>query len=408
MANLTIQDLPDAALPLVGTDKFIVSRNGTTLNDTPLSNLPVSTAVQTALDAKQSTSAKNQANGYLGLDASGNATANVTLRSGLTSSLMSLTAPRGELAVGLTAGGVPEAIVQFGTTNTDNKVYSPVPINTFSTTSPSMQLDSRNGVVSLNQGYLIKNYTTSSQTYSFGFSKAGLDGDLLTGIGDGAANISIAAQSATNGSGGYLELMGGDSEESGESTVVIKPSYNNFYGFLMTGQVSADFSVKTTKLGFFDKAANTTPTLQPTATGGGTKVKVADAPNPNDVTIIFVGSLTAGSNVISGIDFDGLSEASLQILPGMKVESFDQSGLLAQRNLTVLSTDPMAGTVTLTCSEGTSYATSFVTSNEIIKIYTKEDNSVDDNDTFTGGIGTSGYTIGQVVRALKLLGLIAE
>jgi len=52
MANLTIQDLPDATLPVLGTDKTIVSRNGTTLNDVVVSALPISTATQTALDAK--------------------------------------------------------------------------------------------------------------------------------------------------------------------------------------------------------------------------------------------------------------------------------------------------------------------------------------------------------------------
>lgn len=52
MANLTIQDLPDATLPVLGTDKTIVSRNGTTLNDVAVSALPISTATQNVLDAK--------------------------------------------------------------------------------------------------------------------------------------------------------------------------------------------------------------------------------------------------------------------------------------------------------------------------------------------------------------------
>jgi len=56
MANKTISELTDAALPLLGTDKTIVSRDGVNLNDASLSALPISTAQQTALDAKVSTS----------------------------------------------------------------------------------------------------------------------------------------------------------------------------------------------------------------------------------------------------------------------------------------------------------------------------------------------------------------
>jgi len=57
MANKTISELTDATLPLLGTDKTIVSRDGVNLNDVVLSELPVSTATQTALDTKVSTSA---------------------------------------------------------------------------------------------------------------------------------------------------------------------------------------------------------------------------------------------------------------------------------------------------------------------------------------------------------------
>lgn len=39
MANQNISGLPDATLPLVSTDKFIVSRDGVTLNDATLGDL---------------------------------------------------------------------------------------------------------------------------------------------------------------------------------------------------------------------------------------------------------------------------------------------------------------------------------------------------------------------------------
>lgn len=55
MADVTIGALTDATLPVLPTDKMIVSRDGSTLNDTAVGNLPISTATQTALDAKEPT-----------------------------------------------------------------------------------------------------------------------------------------------------------------------------------------------------------------------------------------------------------------------------------------------------------------------------------------------------------------
>jgi len=55
MADKNIGQLTDATLPLLGTDKMIVSRDGVNLNDVVLSELPISTAQQAALNAKENT-----------------------------------------------------------------------------------------------------------------------------------------------------------------------------------------------------------------------------------------------------------------------------------------------------------------------------------------------------------------
>lgn len=275
--------------------------DGSTLGGVPLS---------ASAEGKQDISEKDQPNGYAGLDANGNILANVTSRTGLTSSLVGLTAPKGELAVGLAEDGKPEAIVQFGDVAADNKVYGQFPVNGYNPVTAGLELDMSGN--SSSSGFLFKNTSPAGFQKYIGFYEDGnFNGGSILDTDGAGISLTISAQDAINGSGGYLELMAGESALANESVVVIRPSRNNNIVFAASGNVSQDGLTRITRLGFFEKAISQELTTQPVNTGGGTKTNAGGTP--------------------------------------------------------VLA-----------------------------------------DDTFTGGIGTTGYTIGQVVRALKLLGLIAE
>lgn len=75
MANKRVNDLVDASLPIVGTDKILVSRDGIVLNKANALDLPVSTAVQAAIAVKAELSTAQKANpsitGVAGADVNG-------------------------------------------------------------------------------------------------------------------------------------------------------------------------------------------------------------------------------------------------------------------------------------------------------------------------------------------------
>lgn len=52
MANLTVNQLPVAPVPVLVTDKILITRDGIIVNQATTGTLPISTATQTALDLK--------------------------------------------------------------------------------------------------------------------------------------------------------------------------------------------------------------------------------------------------------------------------------------------------------------------------------------------------------------------
>lgn len=165
MANVSVNNLTDAAKPLAGTDKILISRDGVSINKASLSDLPVSDATINALSGKQNTIVAGN-----GITITGNVVSSTSVGSNVTS----VNSKTGEVIVTKTDVGLSNV----DNTSDLNKPLSTATANAISVKANITDLNTLASTVAGKQNALVAgtNVTISGNVISATTGSGGVSG----------------------------------------------------------------------------------------------------------------------------------------------------------------------------------------------------------------------------------------